>query len=245
MSEVKIPEAAIRSAAQLAKKVAAKSKHCGAVADCAHCNLSFLAIWAEDLLTDVATLTRELSAANAKRGELERANQRLMDLVRYQRHELFNANLISEKEYAELVYDSEKGERVARLESYDTIRAELSAARETIARLESAIEWALGYTDFAPRAEGQGAYWWRKELRDRSGFTFQQDKGRGKMFSQEELLLMAKGDSEWAEIEDVARAARELLALRAKRRFGWGRDNLCRGCAACHELSHMKGIRIP
>jgi len=36
------------------------------------------------------------------------------------------------------------------------------------------------------------------------------------MLSQEELLLMAKGDSEWAEIEDVARAARELLALRAK-----------------------------
>ena len=31
------------------------------------------------------------------------------------------------------------------------------------------------------------------------------------MLSQEELLLMAKGDSEWAEIKDVARAARELI----------------------------------
>lgn len=60
------------------------------------------------------------------------------------------------------------------------LQAELSAARETIARMHGAIEWALGYTDFAPRAEGQGAYWWRKELRARSGFTFQQDKGEGK-----------------------------------------------------------------
>ena len=39
----------------------------------------------------------------------------------------------------------------------------------------------------------------------------QRDTERGKMLSQEELLLMAKGDSEWAEIKDVARAARELI----------------------------------
>lgn len=41
-------------------------------------------------------------------------------------------------------------------------------------RLESAIRWALGETDeFPPREEGQGAYWWRKELRERSGLEYE------------------------------------------------------------------------
>lgn len=37
-------------------------------------------------------------------------------------------------------------------------------------RLRDAIVWALGYTDFRGREPGEGAYWWRKELRARTGF---------------------------------------------------------------------------
>jgi hypothetical protein len=29
------------------------------------------------------------------------------------------------------------------------------------------FEWLLGYTDFRQREQGEGAYWWRKELRKR------------------------------------------------------------------------------
>ena len=36
------------------------------------------------------------------------------------------------------------------------------------------------------------------------------------ILSFEEVVLLAKGDSEWAEIEDVAKVAKELLALRSK-----------------------------
>lgn|ERR1017187_2010433 len=61
--------------------------------------------------------------------DLEHKLEREMDLVRYQRSELFDAELISEDEYAALVADSENGQRVARLESYDAIR-KLSEARQ-------------------------------------------------------------------------------------------------------------------
>jgi hypothetical protein len=45
----------------------------------------------------------------------DKKNQRLMDLVRYCRGTLFENGLIDEKEYADLVADSENGQRVARL----------------------------------------------------------------------------------------------------------------------------------
>ena len=48
--------------------------------------------------------------------------ERLTDLVRYERHHLLDAQLISEEEYAALVADSESGQRVARLEGYDAMR---------------------------------------------------------------------------------------------------------------------------
>jgi hypothetical protein len=46
--------------------------------------------------------------------------------------------------------------------------------REENERLKSAIRWALGETDFRGRHEGeQGAYYWRKELRERSGLDWE------------------------------------------------------------------------
>ena len=43
------------------------------------------------------------------------------------------------------------------------------AAEERCKRLNDAIIWALGYTDFAERKDGQGKYWWRSGLRERCG----------------------------------------------------------------------------
>lgn len=42
---------------------------------------------------------------------------------------------------------------------------------EQIKVLRDAIVWALGYTNFKHREDGEGAYWWRKELQQRSGLT--------------------------------------------------------------------------
>lgn len=39
-----------------------------------------------------------------------------------------------------------------------------------ITRLYDAIKWALGYYNFRKRKAGEGAYWWRRELRSLSGF---------------------------------------------------------------------------
>ena len=49
-----------------------------------------------------------------------------------------------------------------------TAQRELEEARRDSRRLESAIRWALGETDFRARKQGEGAYWWRKELRARA-----------------------------------------------------------------------------
>lgn len=44
--------------------------------------------------------------------------------------------------------------------------------------LEAALNWALGCKkDFRQRAEGEGAYWWRKELAERAGMTYDRDAG--------------------------------------------------------------------
>lgn len=48
---------------------------------------------------------------------------------------------------------------------------EIEALREDVARLTKAIVWALGYTDFRARENGEGAYWWRPELRRRAALT--------------------------------------------------------------------------
>lgn len=58
-------------------------------------------------------------------GALRKERQRLWDLVRQQRMELFQADLITREEYAELAKDHPA---VARLETYDGIRARLKTA---------------------------------------------------------------------------------------------------------------------
>lgn len=60
-------------------------------------------------------------------------NQRLLDLVRQQRMELHAGNLITDREYAELASDHGA---VARLETYDQMRAELAALRQRCEDLE-------------------------------------------------------------------------------------------------------------
>ena len=51
--------------------------------------------------------------------------ERLRDLVRYMRSELFDARLITEEEYADLVADYDSGKRVARLEGWDAAKKKL------------------------------------------------------------------------------------------------------------------------
>ncbi len=47
--------------------------------------------------------------------------------------------------------------------------------------LEGAIRWALGEGDsnFKPREDGQGPYWWRKELRKRAAMEPLTNKEQG------------------------------------------------------------------
>ena len=64
-------------------------------------------------------------------------NQRLWDLLRLVRHDLFNQNAITAEEFATLVQEHPA---VKRLESYDAARAELAASHERIAELERGIQ---------------------------------------------------------------------------------------------------------
>ncbi len=48
---------------------------------------------------------------------------------------------------------------------------ELHVLQKRIKELEAAVVWALGYTDFRGRQEGEDPYYWRKELRERSKIT--------------------------------------------------------------------------
>ena len=66
------------------------------------------------LIEDLKRTASDLAIAQAQ-------VQRLTDLVRFMRSELYEANLISDEEYAALVEDSDHGTRAARLEIYDKI----------------------------------------------------------------------------------------------------------------------------
>lgn len=60
----------------------------------------------------------------------ESLNQRLRDLVRYHRSELFRENLITEEEYADLVSNTPGA--VDRLHDYDRVRTELAELKATV-----------------------------------------------------------------------------------------------------------------
>lgn len=62
--------------------------------------------------------------------------ERLTDLVRYKRHDLYREGLISDDEYAELV---QVQGAVARLESYDELRARMQRLEQWVADLQSGM----------------------------------------------------------------------------------------------------------
>lgn len=84
----------------------------------------------------------------AERAYLHRVkaeNERLYDLVRYQRHELHTAGLITNEEYADLLENGSTGPgathqgSVARLEGYDAMRGERDAAVAYAAEIKKAL----------------------------------------------------------------------------------------------------------
>ena len=51
-------------------------------------------------------------------------------------------------------------------------KAKIERAEAAACRMETAIRWALGEgDDFPAREDGQGAYWWRNELRGRAALA--------------------------------------------------------------------------
>lgn len=72
----------------------------------------------------------ELAAKDRTIERVEAESQRAKDLVRFARHFLHDEELISDDEYAAIVQDNENGKRVARLETYDQLRAKLAALEE-------------------------------------------------------------------------------------------------------------------
>jgi hypothetical protein len=56
--------------------------------------------------------------------------------------------------------------------SSDRLYVELAEANRRTEELEAAIFWACGVNGtFPPRQDGEGAYWWRTELRERAGIS--------------------------------------------------------------------------
>ena len=76
--------------------------------------------------------------------------QRLTDLVRYERHSLFDAMLITPEEFAALVDDSDNGQRVARLNSWDGVwQAQQQRIRKLVEALERLrdCDWVISLPD--------------------------------------------------------------------------------------------------
>lgn len=57
---------------------------------------------------------------------------------------------------------------------YVVLASDYDALRDEVARLRGVIVWALGYTDFRAREEGDPPYWWRTELVLRAKLTGEQ-----------------------------------------------------------------------
>lgn len=85
--------------------------------------------YTDELEAKVRTLERELN-------EAKKETERLFDLVRYQRAELHQENLISDDEYVALLADSESKKR---LETYDDMRQQLTTAKDLIEKLVGAL----------------------------------------------------------------------------------------------------------
>lgn len=82
------------------------------------------------------------TAINTSTEALAKENQRLFDLVRYQRADLHEAGLINDKEYADLATEQDgkmKGS-VARLESYDQLAKDNAELREENLELNQLFE---------------------------------------------------------------------------------------------------------
>lgn len=78
--------------------------------------------------------TRPASVAGEGAGSLLRDNQRLLDLVRQQRMELHDADLITDQEYADL---AQVDGAVERLESYDAVRGQLAAEQKKVEEIRT------------------------------------------------------------------------------------------------------------
>lgn len=62
--------------------------------------------------------------------------QRMWDLLRYQRHDLFVDDLITEEEFTQLAMDHPA---VARLESYDALRQQLTRLRDALKEVHTKL----------------------------------------------------------------------------------------------------------
>lgn len=72
------------------------------------------------------------------------------------------------------VYDDNLAAEIERLRSrnIETVYQENRALEEEIERLREAIFWACGVNGtFRLREDGEGQFWWRKELRELAGIS--------------------------------------------------------------------------
>ncbi len=104
----------------------------------------------------------------AKLDRFSASVERLTDLVRYQRHELFNQLLIDEQEFAALVADSDSGQRVARLEGYDRMRERIAALEAENAELKRMQQRTWGNFGDAMRTVAEAGAGELVELREQN-----------------------------------------------------------------------------
>ena len=83
---------------------------------------------------------KEIDQLKAELAKAQASEDRLFDLVRYQRAELHQEGLVSDEEYASLCTGGSIGNGawpVRRLEGYDSIKADLAKAQELLREVMS------------------------------------------------------------------------------------------------------------
>lgn len=76
------------------------------------------------------------------------------------------------REIADEVLAETREEFRRHMEDWNAMREERDRLARLVEGLTNAIRWALGeIDDFPPRNPGQGAYWWRTELRRRTALA--------------------------------------------------------------------------